>query len=139
MRDVRPLPKSSERDDKIAEARANPGLFDDFRKANARKFRGFDAPENNIRAIEAAVAKPYAEGVLDERQAVHGADERHPGRAPSNISSSPSARPRRSTASPRARSRAPIKRVGVIGAGTMGGGISMNFLSAGHPGHASSR
>ncbi len=26
-----------------------------------------------------------------------------------------------------------IKRVGVIGAGTMGGGISMNFLSAGHP------
>ena len=27
----------------------------------------------------------------------------------------------------------PIKRVGVIGAGTMGGGISMNFLSAGVP------
>src|SRR3546814_13407740 len=26
-----------------------------------------------------------------------------------------------------------IKRVGVIGAGTMGGGISMNFLSAGIP------
>ena len=27
----------------------------------------------------------------------------------------------------------PIKKVGVIGAGTMGGGISMNFLSAGIP------
>ncbi len=27
----------------------------------------------------------------------------------------------------------PIKRVGVIGAGTMGGGIAMNFLSAGIP------
>ncbi len=27
----------------------------------------------------------------------------------------------------------PINRVGVIGAGTMGGGISMNFLSAGMP------
>ncbi|MBV9882325.1 MAG: enoyl-CoA hydratase/isomerase family protein, partial [Sphingomonadaceae bacterium] len=68
VRDVRPIPKSSERQDKIEEARANPGLFDDFRKANARKFKGFDAPEYNIRAIEAAVAKPYAEGVLTERQ-----------------------------------------------------------------------
>ena len=28
--------------------RANPAVFDDFRKANARKFRGFDAPEANI-------------------------------------------------------------------------------------------
>src|SRR3569623_735730 len=68
VRDVRPIPKTSERDDKLAEARANPGVFDEFRKANARKFRGFDAPEYNIRAIEAAVAKPYAEGVLTERQ-----------------------------------------------------------------------
>src|SRR4051812_32300630 len=68
VRDVRPIPKTSERDDKLAEARANPGIFDDFRKANGRKFRGFDAPESNIRAIEAAVAKPYAEGVLTERQ-----------------------------------------------------------------------
>ena len=40
-----------------------PAIFDEFRKANARKFRGFDAPEKNIQAIEAAVAKPYAEGV----------------------------------------------------------------------------
>ena len=30
-------------------------------------FRGFDAPEANIRAIEAAVAKPFAEGMQDER------------------------------------------------------------------------
>src|SRR3954452_5905738 len=56
VRDARPIPKTSERDDKLAEARANPGIFDEFRKCNARKFRGFDAPESNIRAIEAAVA-----------------------------------------------------------------------------------
>ena len=68
VRDVRPLPKISERDDKLAEARANPAIFDEFRKANARKFRGFDAPEANIQAVEAAVAKPYAEGVIDERK-----------------------------------------------------------------------
>ena len=47
---------------------ADPAVFDDFRKANARKFRGFEAPENNIQAVEAAVAKPYAEGVIDERK-----------------------------------------------------------------------
>src|SRR5829696_3618636 len=41
VREVRPLPKSSERDDKLAEARANPAIFDEFRKANARRFRGF--------------------------------------------------------------------------------------------------
>src|SRR5205085_5966172 len=52
VRDIRPLPKSSERDDKLADSRANPGLFDEFRKANARKFKGFDAPEANIQCIE---------------------------------------------------------------------------------------
>src|SRR3954465_10134677 len=51
--DVRPIPKSSERQDRIEEARGDPAIFDNFRKANARKFKGFDAPEYNIRAIEA--------------------------------------------------------------------------------------
>ena len=63
---VRPIPKTSERQDKIAEA--DPAVFADFRKENARKFKGFEAPEKNIQAIEAAVAKPYAEGVQDERR-----------------------------------------------------------------------
>jgi 3-hydroxyacyl-CoA dehydrogenase len=44
VKDTRPIQKSSERDDKLEEARANPGLFDAFRQANAKKFRGFDAP-----------------------------------------------------------------------------------------------
>jgi 3-hydroxyacyl-CoA dehydrogenase len=132
VRDIRPIPKTSERDGKIAEARANPGLFDEFRKANARKFRGFDAPEYNIRAIEAAVAKPYAEGVLDERrlfmELMTGTQARaqqyffFAERKAAKIDDLPEdTKPR------------DIKRVGVIGAGTMGGGISMNFLSAGIP------
>jgi 3-hydroxyacyl-CoA dehydrogenase len=132
VRDVRPIPKTSERDDKLAEARANPAIFDDFRKANARKFRGFDAPESNIRAIEAAVAKPYAEGVVAERQLfmalMSGTQARaqqyffFAERKASKIEGLPEDTRRRD-----------IKRVGVIGAGTMGGGISMNFLSAGIP------
>jgi 3-hydroxyacyl-CoA dehydrogenase len=130
VRDIRPIPKASEKDEKIAEARANPEIFNEFRKANARRFRGFDAPESNIKAIEAAVAKPYAEGVLDERrlfvELMMGDQARaqqyffFAERKAAKIEGIPEGtRPRE------------IYKVGVIGAGTMGGGISMNFLSAG--------
>jgi 3-hydroxyacyl-CoA dehydrogenase len=132
VRDARPLPKSSERDDKLAEARDNPGLFDEFRAANARKFKGFDAPEYNVRSIEAAVQKPYAEGVLTERQLfmelMSGSQAKaqqyffFAERKASKIDGVPEG------TQPRA-----INKVGIIGAGTMGGGISMNFLSAGIP------
>ena len=47
--------------DKIEAARAKPEIFAEFRKANARKFRGFEAPEGCIKAIEAAVALPFEE------------------------------------------------------------------------------
>ena len=57
VRDVRPLPKISPSvEDKLDEAR-DPGVFDEFRKDNARKFRGFEAPEKNIEAVEVAVAQ----------------------------------------------------------------------------------
>jgi 3-hydroxyacyl-CoA dehydrogenase len=130
VRDVRPIPRSSARRDKIEGTDAS--VFAEFRKANARKFRGFDAPEFNIRAIEAAVAKPYAEGVLIERQLfmelMSGTQAKaqqyffFAERKASKIDGLPE------DTQPR-----PINRVGVIGAGTMGGGISMNFLSAGIP------
>ena len=130
IRDIRPLPKSSERQDKVDGI--DPGIFANFRKAKARKFKGFEAPELNIQAIEAAVAKPYAKGVLVERklfmQLMSGRQARaqqyffFAERKASKIDGIPDdTKPR------------DIKRVGMIGAGTMGGGISMNFLSAGIP------
>src|SRR6476619_7323792 len=48
VRDVRPLPKSSERQDKLNEC--DPSVFDDFRKENAKRFRGFEAPLKNVEA-----------------------------------------------------------------------------------------
>ena len=132
VRDVRPLPKSSEREDRLTEARANPAVFDDFRKANARKFRGFDAPEANIRAVSAALDKPYSEGVIEERklfmELMSGVQARaqqyffFAERKAAKIDNLPEGTKPRD-----------VQRVGVIGAGTMGGGISMNFLSAGIP------
>ena len=130
VRDVRPLPKSSERQDKLTEC--DPGVFDEFLKENGRKFRGFEAPEANVRAVKVACEKPYSEGVLEERklfmELMSGTQARaqqyffFAERKANKIEGLPE------NTEPR-----PIKRVGVIGAGTMGGGISMNFLSAGIP------
>ena len=130
VRDVRPLPKSRERQYKINEC--DPTVFEDFRKENGRKFRGFDAPEANIRAVKAACEKPYEEGVIEERklfmELMSGTQAKaqqyffFAERKAAKIEGLPEdTRPR------------PIQKVGVIGAGTMGGGISMNFLSAGIP------
>ena len=64
----RPLKKVRDLNDKMAAARGDTALFADFRKANARKFRGFLAPEYNIRCIEAAVNLPFDEGLKRERE-----------------------------------------------------------------------
>jgi len=132
VKDNRPLAKSSERDEKLAEARDNPGLLHEFRKANARKFRGFDAPEYNIRCIEAAVAKPYAEGVLAERQMFMELMSGTQAKAQQYFFFS-ERKAAKIDGVPEGTAPREIKKVGVIGAGTMGGGISMNFLSAGIP------
>ena len=80
VRDVRPLPKSSERQYKINEC--DPTVFEEFRKENARKFRGFDAPEANIRAVEVLLQEALRGRRHRRAQAVHGADERHAGEGP---------------------------------------------------------
>ncbi len=130
VREVRPLPKSSERDYKLNEC--DPTVFDEFLRANAKRFRGFDAPLKNIEAVKIACRMPYAEGVLEERklfmELMSGTQARaqqyffFAERKAAKIDGLPE------NTEPR-----PINKVGVIGAGTMGGGISMNFLSAGIP------
>src|SRR6476661_9884425 len=66
VRDIRPLPKSSERQDRLTDT--GPEVFDEFRTANAKKFRGFEAPLKNIEAVKVATEKPFAEGVIEERK-----------------------------------------------------------------------
>ena len=128
--EVRPLPRSSERQDKIEGT--DPAVFDEFVQANPRTFKGFEAPMKNLEAVRAATQMPYAEGVQVERklfmELMSGTQAKaqqyffFAERKASKIDGIPEdTRPRE------------IKRVGVIGAGTMGGGISMNFLSAGIP------
>jgi len=132
VRDIRPLPKSSEREERLAEARDNPALFDEFRKANARKFRGFEAPEANIRAVGVALDKPYSEGVIEERKLFMELMSGNQARAQQYFFFA-ERKAAKIEGLPEGTAPREVKRVGVIGAGTMGGGISMNFLSAGIP------
>jgi 3-hydroxyacyl-CoA dehydrogenase len=130
VRDIRPLPKSSEREDKVGDV--NPAIFDDFRRDNEKKFRGFDAPEANIKAVEVATLKPYSEGVLEERKLFMELMSGTQARAQQYFFFA-ERKANKIEGLPEGTEPRPVHKVGVIGAGTMGGGISMNFLSAGIP------
>jgi 3-hydroxyacyl-CoA dehydrogenase len=130
VRDVRPLPKSSERQAKVEGA--GGAIFDEFLKANGRKFRGFDAPLKNVEAVRIATQKPYAEGVLDERKLFMELMSGTQAKAQQYFFFAERKAAKIEGLAEDVRPR-DIRKVGVIGAGTMGGGISMNFLSAGIP------
>jgi 3-hydroxyacyl-CoA dehydrogenase len=128
----RPLKKVRDLNDKVLASRGNTELFANFRKTNAKKFRGFLAPEYNIQTIEAAVNLPFEEGLKVERKlfdelmaGTQSAAQRYVFFAERQVWKIPDIADDTPTL--------PIKKVGVIGAGTMGGGISMNFLNAGIP------
>ncbi|NVD44276.1 3-hydroxyacyl-CoA dehydrogenase NAD-binding domain-containing protein [Qipengyuania atrilutea] len=126
-----PVPRSSE-GNANQDGIKNPDIFDEFRAKNGRKMRGFDAPNAAIEAVKTAGEKSYEEGAKRERelfmQLMTGTQSkamRHyffAERAANKIDDVPADTP-----------LIDIKKVGIIGAGTMGGGIAMNFLSAGIP------
>ncbi len=121
-------PVSSARTDKISGT--DPGVFDRFRQENARRLKGFEAPEACIQAVKAAVDLPFAEGLKTERELFFKL-----------VTGTQSAALRHNFFAERAAAKIdgiapdtpliPIRKVGILGAGTMGGGIGMNFLSAG--------
>jgi len=127
VKGARPIPRASER-----EVQPDPEAVAAFAKENGRRFRGFDAPAANIACVVKATEVPYHEGVQFERaefmrlmMGTQSAAQRHiffAERQASKIDDVPADTQLRA-----------INRVGVIGAGTMGGGIAMNFLSAGIP------
>lgn len=127
----KPVPRSSEgmaNEDGVK----NPAIFDEFRQKMARKIRGFDAPQAGIEAVKVAGEMSYEDGVAKERElfgklmtGTQSAAMRHYFFAERAANKVDGVDPKIDLI--------PIKKVGVIGAGTMGGGISMNFLSAGIP------
>ena len=126
------LPRIRDRDDRLEEARENPAVFEQFRQAIARKSRGFLAPEYNIRCIEAAVSQPFDEGMKTEAR-LFTELMRSPQAAAQQYFFFAERQAARIPDIPRDTPELPIARVGVIGAGTMGGGIAMNMVNVGIP------
>lgn len=127
-----PLVRISAQQDKLQDAKDNPALFDEFRKSIARKTRGFEAPESCVKAIEAAVNLPFGEGLKRERelfmelvQGEQSISQRYFFFAERTAAKIPDV--------PKDTPLIDINTCGIIGAGTMGGGIAMNFLQAGIP------
>lgn len=110
----------------------DPQLFADFRKKNERKWRGLLAPWKIIDVIEASCRLTFAEGAALEKAAFQECEhspqsaalihlffaERDAGKV---VGLAGDVQP------------APVAAVGVVGAGTMGGGIAMALANAGLP------
>lgn len=127
--DRRPLPKV--RDLRITHPNAEGYL--QFARNTVRAVAGpFPAPLQCVEAVAAALGKKFDEGLKTERdlflslvQTTESKALRHAffaERAASKIPDVPADTPLR-----------PIRSAAVIGAGTMGGGIAMNFANAGIP------
>ena len=128
----RPLIRIRDREDKVAPFRGKTDVFQRFRQANAAKFRGQVAPDWIVEMVQAAVEKPFDEGAALEKQRFMQA------------AMSPQSTARRRYFFAERNAQKPpgvpegtrpleVKKVGVVGAGTMGGGIAMNFASIGVP------
>lgn len=118
--------------DKVEAARKNPDLIASFKKANARKLRNMNAPQNIIKCVEAAVTLPFDDGLKRETelsQELHAGPQapamRHAFFAEREAAKIPDV--------PDDTAEIPVDSVGIIGAGTMGGGIAMNFVNVGIP------
>ncbi len=103
----------------------------DYRARNAKSFVGFKAPGNIVRAIEAATDRPFEAGLTREWELF---DEL--------MASPESAAQRHIFFAERAAAKVPVARdcgevaiasVAVVGAGTMGSGITLALLNAGFP------
>lgn len=108
------------------------GAFERFEAENVRKIAGLDAPLACIEAVKAAAGLPFDEGLAKEAALFHALVDGDQSRALRHVFFAERAAAKIADLPKNTQLRA-IKKVGVIGAGTMGGGISMNFLSVGIP------
>ena len=127
-----PLRSIREQHQRLEAARGHPEIFTRFRAAQARRSRGLLAPEAIIRCVEAAVNLPFEEGLAVER-ALFEELQAGPQSAAQRYVFFAERQAGKLAAVPPETPVREVARVGIVGAGTMGGGIAMNFLNAGLP------
>lgn len=107
-------------------------IFDRFAGKNARALAAFEAPKCCVEAVRAAALLPIDQGMAVEGALFAQLISSDESRALRHIFFAERRAPKIEGLSSKLERR-PVHRVGMIGAGTMGAGISMNFLSAGIP------
>ncbi|BAT60367.1 fatty acid oxidation complex subunit alpha [Variibacter gotjawalensis] len=126
------LVRVRDREEKIADLKANPDKFNDIIAANSKKNRGEEAPVVTTEVLRGAITKSFDEGLKGEREGFmklvvgdQSKAKRHYFFAEREAAKVPDMS---KDVKPKT-----VKKAGVIGAGTMGGGITMNFANAGIP------
>ncbi|QYK12015.1 enoyl-CoA hydratase/isomerase family protein [Shewanella rhizosphaerae] len=108
-------------------------IFNEFRAAIARRSRGYYAPERCIQAVEAACELPLAEGLKREHQLFMECLNTPQARAQQHLFFAERGVAKIPGIDPKTTATREIRKVAVIGSGTMGGGIAMNFINVGIP------
>ncbi len=127
---TRPLPRVRDKSDRLDEVRSDAGMFETMRKSIARKARNQKAPYHCIAAVEAATQEPFEQGMQTELRLfaeLENADEARALRYAFFAE-------REVTKIPGLDASLPLpelKKIAVVGAGTMGGGIAMSFADFG--------
>ena len=129
---AQPVVKTRDKNEKLGDDATNAAIFAAARAQAKKAARGMMAPLAAIDAVEAATKLPFVEGCKRERELfqeclfsdqskamIHAFfGEREVAKIPDIPKDTP---------------LLPIAKAAVIGAGTMGGGIAMNFANAGIP------
>jgi 3-hydroxyacyl-CoA dehydrogenase len=128
----KPAAKTRERNEKLGAAAENAQIFAAARSAAAKKQRGMKAPLMAIDAVEAATTLPFEQGCQAEAKLFQERLFSDQSKALIHIFFG-----EREVAKipdiPRDTAVVAVKRVSVVGSGTMGGGIAMVFANAGIP------
>ena len=125
----RPPKKLREDDSKIGGI--PDGFFEDYKKGMARRWRGFEARFKAVDAV-AKIVLPYDEAVEAERAVFRECQGTPEARAMRHVFFS-DRQAARHPSIPKDTPAGTVEKAAVIGCGTMGGGIAMNFANAGIP------
>jgi len=120
------LPSYENRVNKLAEG--TDQLFESFVADNARAWRGLFSPAKIVECIKGACRRPLDEMLQTERDAFALCADSPQARALMHLFFA-----ERATGRLGQGPTIPVRSVGVIGAGTMGGGIAMAFANSGFP------
>lgn len=125
-------PKTRERNEKLGDAESNAPIFEAARAQAKKTARGMMAPQAAIDAVEAATKLSFDEGVAYEKELFQKCLFSDQSKAMIHVFFG-EREVQKIPGIGKDVQQIPIKKAAIIGAGTMGGGIAMNYANAGIP------